>query len=259
MTAGESMWQGLNMRFFLFGAALVVLAACEPSIPDSGEGVGFGDYSEYLRRQADRDAQLTGEDTPAAREEPGAPLSATSVDAGGSTEAEDEGAEVAAAARAVLESTRANAGEGSTEERSSDPAPDVVTDTSGISRENDFNAVDSRRTIEDDAELRRQQQARYQLIEPTELPARSGENGPNIVEYALSTSHPKGESMYRRGGINAQARYERNCAKYPSSDLAQLEFLERGGPERDRLGLDPDGDGYACSWDPAPFRTVRGN
>ena len=38
------------------------------------------------------------------------------------------------------------------------------------------------------------------------------------------------------------------------SDLAQIEFLERGGPARDRLGLDPDGDGYACAWDPTPFR-----
>ena len=29
--------------------------------------------------------------------------------------------------------------------------------------------------------------------------------------------------------------------------------------ERDRMGLDPDGDGFACAWDPAPFRLARQN
>ena len=33
--------------------------------------------------------------------------------------------------------------------------------------------------------------------------------------------------------------------------------LERGGPQRDRLGVDPDGDGFACSWNPTPFRAVQ--
>lgn len=256
MTSGNSMWQGRNMRFFLCGAALVALAACAPSIPDSGAGVGFGDYSEYLRRQAARDAQLTGETLPPAETVTSAPLSATSTEVETST---DAGAEVAADARAVLDATRANSGEVPLDASPSNPAPEVVTDPSGISRENDFSAVDAQRTIEDDAELRRQQQAQYKLIEPTAVPTRSGASGPNIVQYALSTSHPRGQSMYRRGGFNAQARYERNCAKYPSPDLAQLEFLEKGGPERDRLGLDPDGDGYACGWNPAPFRKVRGN
>ena len=37
---------------------------------------------------------------------------------------------------------------------------------------------------------------------------------------------------------------------------AQQAFLEAGGPERDRKGLDPDGDGYACAWDPTPFRAA---
>ena len=38
--------------------------------------------------------------------------------------------------------------------------------------------------------------------------------------------------------------------------LAQEEFLRTGGPERDKLGVDPDGDGFACAWDPRPFRTA---
>ncbi len=32
-----------------------------------------------------------------------------------------------------------------------------------------------------------------------------------------------------------------------------------GGPERDQFGIDPDGDGYACRWDPSPFRKAVGN
>jgi hypothetical protein len=32
--------------------------------------------------------------------------------------------------------------------------------------------------------------------------------------------------------------------------------LANGGPERDKEGLDPDGDGFACGWDPRPFRSA---
>jgi len=29
-----------------------------------------------------------------------------------------------------------------------------------------------------------------------------------------------------------------------------------GGPKMDPKGIDPDGDGFACYWDPKPFRSV---
>jgi hypothetical protein len=48
----------------------------------------------------------------------------------------------------------------------------------------------------------------------------------------------------------------RNCAQFRSHDEAQEAFLAAGGPERDRLNIDPDGDGYACGWDPAPIRAA---
>ena len=41
-----------------------------------------------------------------------------------------------------------------------------------------------------------------------------------------------------------------------SDAAAQEAFLKAGGPERDRYGLDPDGDGFACRWDPTPFRAA---
>ena len=78
------------------------------------------------------------------------------------------------------------------------------------------------------------------------------------MDYALRTTHPVGMEMYGRINFAAAARHERNCAGYPSPDQAQLDFLRKGGPERDRMALDPDGDGYACGWDPAPYRRARG-
>lgn len=126
----------------------------------------------------------------------------------------------------------------------------------GISDEQSFSAVSSRETIESDKERIARNRAQYQVIVPTALPQRHGSGGPNIVEYALQTSNPVGQPMYGRmnplrGNLNA-----RNCAKYPSPDLAQQAFLESGGPDRDPKSLDPDGDGYACAWNPAPFRKV---
>ena len=73
------------------------------------------------------------------------------------------------------------------------------------------------------------------------------------MEYALSTTHAPGTQMYSRSSLRF-TNPDVACARYGSPDLAQQAFLEAGGPERDRRGLDPDGDGYACTWDPRPFR-----
>ena len=122
-----------------------------------------------------------------------------------------------------------------------------------ISDENDFNAVSQRETIESDAERIARNRAQYVVIPPGALPTRPGELGPNIVDYALATNHPVGAQLYRRSSFGF-TNTQNACARFTSPDLAQQEFLRRGGPERDRLGLDPDGDGYACTWDPSPFR-----
>ncbi len=68
-----------------------------------------------------------------------------------------------------------------------------------------------------------------------------------------------GTRVYSRSGVNLAGRAERNCNAFTSPDMAQAEFLAKGGPQRDRAGLDPDGDGYACGWDPAPFRRAVDN
>ncbi len=127
----------------------------------------------------------------------------------------------------------------------------------GISDEQEFAAVSNRETIESDAErIARQREARV-VIEPESLPTRPGNSAPNIVEYALATTNSVGQSVYTRVGAS-RSRAERNCARYNSPDRAQQAFLQNGGPSRDREGLDPDGDGFACAWNPAPFRAARG-
>ncbi len=239
------------MRFSLVPmslAALVALAGCDPTIPDSGAGVGFGDYAEYQKQQAARDAALRGDAVPAPQSVSSEPLSATSNGGAGS--------DVAAETAATLAATRANSGQAPVDASPNNPPP-VQLNNPGISDENDFGAVSAERTIQDDAARQAALKQNYTQIQPTALPSRAGSAGPNIVAYALAASNGVGTSIYKRSGFNAQARYQKNCAKYASPDLAQEAFLAGGGPQKDKHGLDPDGDGFACAWDPAPFRAAK--
>lgn len=236
------------MRFFLLGLAAVALAACEPSVPDSaagipdtGRGVGFGDYNAY---RAARDAQLEGRNT------------VTTVP--GPVEVQTQTLDSGAEAQAAAEAAARNSGQAPVEASPGNPVPQVVSNAAGISSENDFDAVSSQRDIAADAALIARNRAQYQVVQPTELPSRQGSEGPNIVAYALNTTNPVGTPLYTRSSFRAEAKYERACASYTSADLAQEAFLAQGGPERDRAGMDPDGDGFACTWDPAPFRAARG-
>ncbi len=141
------------------------------------------------------------------------------------------------------------------------PAPDsgpALDSTARISDEQNFNAVSERETIESDAARLYAQASAYEQVKPTAVPTRNGDSGTNVVAFALQTSHPVGTEMYKRVGLFTASKHERNCARYATPDLAQEDFLKNGGPERDKLALDPDGDGYACKWDPAQFRSIAG-
>ena len=131
----------------------------------------------------------------------------------------------------------------------------VELDTTRLSDENDFEAVSERQSIESDAERIENNRALYVLIEPTSLPRRPGSTVPSIVEYAIKTTNPMGIQLYSRP-FSSQTRFDWNCAKYSSQSAAQEAFLVKGGPKFDPNGLDPDGDGFACYWDPGPFRSV---
>jgi hypothetical protein len=124
----------------------------------------------------------------------------------------------------------------------------------GVSDEQDFEAVAARETIESDRARLEKNRAQYQIDQPGALPQRAGV-GPSIVEYALATQHPRGVKLFQRSPLRFK-KIEVACGPYGNDDLAQEAFLAAGGPNRDRLGMDPDGDGYACGWDPAPYRAV---
>lgn len=215
------------------GLALGLAACADTSIPNSANGVdtptgvGFGNYDGFeaargpdqvFAPQPDPDVAVSGEATAAALNSGVAPVEASPAN----------------------------------------PAPQIATNAVGISDENNFDAVSGQRDIAQDATLIAQNRAQYVVIEPTDVPVRPGTDQPNIVEFALRTTNPVGAQLYRRLGLTREARHLRACAAYPSPDLAQEAFLAQGGPDRDRRGLDPDGDGFACRWDPTPFRSVLG-
>ncbi|WP_299813019.1 hypothetical protein [uncultured Jannaschia sp.] len=132
---------------------------------------------------------------------------------------------------------------------------DLDRNNPAISNEQDFGAVSAQRGIAADAERLRIARQQYQVAAPVEL-ERPDSTGPNIFAYALGPAQPVGTQAYRRGLRASTDRMARQCAGYSSPDLAQEAFLEAGGPARDRLGLDPDGDGNACDWNPSVVRTL---
>lgn len=237
--------------WFIFPAALA-LGACDRSVPDdTGAGVGFGDYATYEQtRRQEQTVQLptsiaTGTETVIPPSNAGAP---------GTTDI----ASLANSAINNAQTPQTPAPQASVPQAPQAQAPVAAappSNNAAISDEQDFDAVAARETIETDAErLARMAQQRVEIA-PTDLPDRPGSTGPNIVEYALSTTNPVGTQIYRRSSLRA-GRHEENCLSYQSADLAQQAFLSMGGPERDRQALDPDGDGYACSWDPNIYRNA---
>jgi hypothetical protein len=265
------------MRHFplLALCAAPLLAACDPKVPDSAAGVGFGDYSAYIRQ---RDAALAaGTPAPVAppltAAAPAAPATGFSTDRIGAViDAADGSAPAAPVATATAPVAPAPAAPApAAPANGSRPRADTFagiastntevdgvaagTNPATISDENDFSAVSARETIQSDAERIARNRAQYVVDQPTAVPERPGNTGPNIVAFAVSTTHAPGTPVYRRSNFG-KGDPSGKCARYGSPDRAQEAFLEAGGPERDKLGIDPDGDGFACLWDPRPFRTA---
>lgn len=92
------------------------------------------------------------------------------------------------------------------------------------------------------------------VVEPGPLPPHP--EGVNIALFASQTTNAVGQSIYPRS-VGARVGSVGNCGRFRDADAAQRAFLSGGGPERDRYGVDPDGDGFACKWNPAPYRALR--
>lgn len=222
---------------FVAAVALGAMAACSSSIPDSnpnaGGGIGFGDPTEFEARRAARDRQLETRLAPFPQDPEIATDTLTVLDATSPDPVSTE----------VLGAPAAGTG--------------ILANNPEISDEQNFDAVASRETIESDRDRLERQREAFEVAQPEAIPERPRGTGPNIVAYALSTSNQVGVPVHNRSGRFNQDKYRLACAEFGSSDQAQTAFLEAGGPNRDRMGLDPDGDGFACRWDPTPFRNAR--
>ncbi len=231
-------------RVVLGVAVLCGVAACQPRVPDSGPG--FSDYNSYLREREANPA-------PAAA----LPPVAFSTDIAASAIAEAEAGTGTGFTAPPLDPMDL----GGDRERGNAPAGIEETTaemgfvTAGVSDEQDFSAVSTRETIASDMARIEANRSQYVVIQPGALPVRPGDVGPNLAEYAIATNNPVGVPLYDRPRIYL-VNVRVACSKFTSPDLAQEAFLAGGGPQSDRKGLDPDGDGFACDWDPRPFRAA---
>lgn len=134
-------------------------------------------------------------------------------------------------------------------------APAAGEDHAAISDSQDFKAVSSRETIETDKQRMEQNRAQYQQIQPTALPERTNDSKVSgVLAYAMNAPNKLGQSIYKRASVAAD-KSQAACLKYTTDEAAQEAFLKAGGPERDPKRLDPDGDGFACGFDPTPFQS----
>lgn len=108
--------------------------------------------------------------------------------------------------------------------------------------------VDARIAEQELAEAR----SRLVIVQPGAVP--QGVEGVNIALFAQQSTNAVGEQVYAR---NFGLRGAGSCRRFATADEAQRAFLAAGGPASDPRGLDPDGDGFACGWDPAPYRQLR--
>ena len=147
----------------------VALAACQPAIPDSGRGVGFDGTFEAQQAERDRALAASGSVT-------GTAMPAPPQVASASLEPVNDGSPAAVAAETsrILDATRpggvgneaaTNSGVVPLNASPSNPAPPVLT-ASGISRENNFDAVAGQRTIESDAARIAANRAQYRVVAP---------------------------------------------------------------------------------------------
>ncbi|MEH6836241.1 MULTISPECIES: hypothetical protein [Falsihalocynthiibacter] len=207
--------------------ALLGLVACQSGVPDSG--VGFDDFEGYNYNTAQA-------------------LQGSPVQAGVISDEDVGSSNISLALEEAVKQTP---------DLNGAPSQPQASRT-GISDEQSFKAVAARETIASDAERLAEQRAQYQVINPTALPSRTSTSSATaVIAFALGTTNSVGESIYARSGRYSQEKYTKACSKYLTSNDAQEAFLQNGGPQKDSKGIDPDGDGFACAWTPAPFRAAR--
>lgn len=135
------------------------------------------------------------------------------------------------------------------------PAKTVATgsDSANISNTQNFRAIKAQETIESDKAKLAALKRTYQQVDPNSVQAPSRKSGGiNLPAYALKQTNAVGQRVYQRSNSGLS-----NCSRYRNDpDAAQRAFLQAGGPQRDSRRLDPDGDGFACAWNPDFYRKM---
>ena len=252
----------MMMRAPLAVMILCGLAACGPRLPESGpvagQGPGFNDYNSYLRDRTANPQPVPSTGVPYSSPAPAAPTEFSTDIAASAIDAAEAGTTGTATIAPPLDPMALAGGDrprGNAPSGIAETTAEMGFVTAGVSDEQDFQDVKGRETIESDKARIEANRAQYQVIQPGALPVRPGDTGPNIAQYAIATNNPVGVPLYDRPSfylVNVKAA----CGKYTSPDLAQQAFLAAGGPQKDGKALDPDGDGFACDWDPRPFRAA---
>ena len=235
------------MRALYLVPLAFALVACGPKIPESG----VGDYNSYVKGATvapsgtasdsfSADAAAAAIDSAGSGSPSTAPLSATTTTTTGDA--------------ALFDPNRPRGNAPATIAADSGEMTQQYA-TAGLSDEQSFKAVTERTSIEGDKERIAANRAQYVTIEPTDVPQRPDNTGPDIVKYALATTNPVGAQLYDRPSFYL-VNLKTACQKFTSPDFAQQAFLAKGGPMKDPKGLDADGDGFACDWDPTPFRNA---
>ncbi len=108
-----------------------------------------------------------------------------------------------------------------------------------------------------EAAERRRQAAQSQLVVIDPEPVPQQDINANVVAFARETSHPVGTKVYNRPVFRDRMQSASVCRRFESNEEAQRQFLANGGPNTDRYNLDPDGDGFACDFDPEKYRRLK--
>lgn len=103
----------------------------------------------------------------------------------------------------------------------------------------------------------RREAAQQQLVIVEPEPVPQQDTNANVVQFARETTHPVGTKRYNRPAFRDRIQSASVCRRFDNDDEAQRQFLANGGPSTDRFNLDPDGDGFACQFDPEKYRKLN--
>lgn len=241
------------MRFSILvaGLALAGLVGCSGSGPVTmNSGVGFGDYQEFLRTRDTEGPVLRRAPYSIPPERAGLPpppvLAARPMSAAPIRQPAPQAIAMAPAPAPMVAPRAALPAPGGAQAA----APLVEAPRQEVSNQQDFLAVLNR----PQGQTTGQAGPVIATAPVTGIPDPDLQAGPNIIAYALAFDHPVGVERFRRMNPLRWRQWENACLQFRTQEDAQRAFLSAGGPERDGGNLDPDGDGYACWWDPAPYR-----